>query len=116
MIAQSSGKIINISSIGGKHPSRGQTAYKASKAAVINLTACLAAEVKKFGVDVNCICPGGVDTDGFRTLFGAPEETGRTPMSLQAIADVALFLASDKSAALTGTAIDAFGLSSPIFR
>jgi 3-oxoacyl-[acyl-carrier protein] reductase len=116
MIAQESGKVINISSIGGKHPSAGQSAYKASKAAVISLTACLAAEVKRFGIDVNCICPGGVDTDGFRGLYGGQTPTGATPMSARAIADVAVFLASPKSAALTGTSIDAFGLSNPIFR
>jgi NAD(P)-dependent dehydrogenase (short-subunit alcohol dehydrogenase family) len=116
MIAASGGKIINISSIGGKHPSQGQTAYKASKAGVINFTACLAAEVKEFGIDVNCVCPGGTDTDGFRTLFGAPEKTGMAPMDAQAIADVVMFLASGASRALTGAAIDAFGRSSPIFR
>jgi NAD(P)-dependent dehydrogenase (short-subunit alcohol dehydrogenase family) len=116
MIAQSGGKIINISSIGGKRPSRGQTAYKASKAALINFTGCLAAEVKEFGIDVNCICPGGVDTAMYRSLFGSPQATENEPMAAQAIADVAIFLASDKSAALTGTSIDAFGMSSPIFR
>jgi 3-oxoacyl-[acyl-carrier protein] reductase len=116
MVAQSSGKIINISSIGGRHPSGGQTAYKPSKAALINLTACLAAEVKEFGIDVNCVCPGGVDTDGFRGLYGQKTPSGATPMSTQAIADLVIFLASDKSVALTGTSIDAFGPSNPIFR
>jgi NAD(P)-dependent dehydrogenase (short-subunit alcohol dehydrogenase family) len=75
----------------------------------------LAAEVKASGIDVNCICPGGVDTDGFRELYGSQNVAART-MPAQAIADVAIFLASDKSASLTGTSVDAFGLSSPIFR
>lgn len=115
MIQHRTGKIINISSIGGKYPSAGQTAYKASKSALISLTGCVAAEVKQHGIDVNCICPGGVDTDGFRTLFG-DAAARHNPMSSDAIADIALFLASDRSRALTGTSIDAFGLSSPIFR
>jgi NAD(P)-dependent dehydrogenase (short-subunit alcohol dehydrogenase family) len=115
MIQRRAGKIINISSIGGKYPSAGQTPYKTSKAALISLTGCVAAEVKQHGIDVNCICPGGVDTDGFRALFG-DAASRLNPMSSDAIADVALFLASDRSRALTGTSIDAFGLSSPIFR
>ena len=115
MIERQTGKIITISSIGGKYPSAGQTPYKASKAALINLTGCIAAEVKQHGIDVNCICPGGVDTEGFRALFG-PAAEGLNPMSPEAIADVVLFLASDKSRAVSGTSIDAFGLSSPIFR
>jgi 3-oxoacyl-[acyl-carrier protein] reductase len=116
MIAQSSGKIINISSVGGKHPNGGQTPYKASKAALIHLTACLAAEVKQFGIDVNCVCPGGVETEGFRQVFGDKNPGAWEPMPSQAIADVVIFLASDQSAALTGTSIDAFGSSNPIFR
>ncbi|MBS1877931.1 MAG: SDR family oxidoreductase [Actinobacteria bacterium] len=116
MISQSAGKIINLSSIGGKHPNAGQTPYKASKAAIINFTGCLAAEVKQHGIDVTCICPGGVDTDGFRELFGARGSGKFDPMSARVIAELALFLASDASGALTGTSIDAFGLSSPIFR
>ncbi len=116
MIERSAGKIINISSIGGKHPTGGQTAYKASKAAIINFTACLAAEVKRHGIDVNCINPGGVETEGFRGLFGGKAPGDWQPMPAEAIADVALFLASDSSRALTGTSIDAFGSSNPIFR
>lgn len=115
MIANGSGKVINISSIGGRKGTRGRTAYKATKAALINLTESVAAEVKQHGIDVNCICPGGVDTDGFRNSLGprAMEEIPYMPTS--AIADVALFLASDASAAIVGTSIDAFGGSSPIF-
>jgi NAD(P)-dependent dehydrogenase (short-subunit alcohol dehydrogenase family) len=113
MIAQSSGKIINISSMGGKHPSRAQTAYKASKAALLSLTSCLAAEVKQQGIDVTCICPGGVETEGFHMLFGAER---KAPISPESIASLAVFLASERGEALTGTSVDAFGLSNPIFR
>ena len=83
---------------------------------IINFTACLAGEVTPLGIDVNCINPGGVETEGFRGLFGARSPGAWEPMPAQAIADVALFLASDRSVALKGTSIDAFGSSSPIFR
>ena len=62
MIEQKSGKILNISSIGGRKGARSRTAYRATKAALISLTESLAAEVKQHGIDVNCICPGAVRT------------------------------------------------------
>lgn len=113
MIEQACGKIINISSIGGKVPTKSQTAYKASKAALISLTACLAAEVKPHGIDVMCVCPGGVETDGFHTLFG-PDRAA--PIAPDSIADVVMFLVSARGEVLSGTTVDAFGLSNPIFR
>jgi NAD(P)-dependent dehydrogenase (short-subunit alcohol dehydrogenase family) len=58
MIAQGSGKVINLASIGGRHGAAGRAPYRSTKAAVINFTECLAAEVKEFGIDVNAICPG----------------------------------------------------------
>jgi 3-oxoacyl-[acyl-carrier protein] reductase len=116
MIANGSGKIINISSIGAKNPTAGQSSYKPAKAALLSLTSCLAAEVKQHGIDVNCILPGGVDTDGFRSLYGAKDLSGHAPMPVEAIADIVVFLASERSQAITGTSVDAFGLSNPIFR
>lgn len=64
---------------------------------------------------MNCICPGSVDTDGYRQLMAS---RGRAPvaqaMRPEEIAEVALFLASDASSAITGTAIDAFGPANPL--
>src|SRR5262245_21683590 len=54
------GHVINVSSIGGRKGARGRSAYRASKAALINLTESLAAELAKDGIQVNCICPGVV--------------------------------------------------------
>ncbi len=113
MIAQRSGKIINLASIGGRHGAAGRAPYRATKAAIINLTECIAAEVKEFGIDVNAICPGAVETDMLQEITG-----GKMPahtMPPEDIAAVAVFLASDESRAVTGTAIDAFGSSNPIF-
>ena len=116
MIAQQSGKIINISSIGGRKGAKGRSAYRVTKAALISLTESVAAEVKRYGIDVNCICPGGVDTEGYREAF---QSQGRADnprlMASEEIAALALFLASDASSAITGAAIDAFGGTNPLF-
>lgn len=117
MIENGYGKIINISSIGGRRGSKGRSAYRAAKAGLISLTESVAAEVKPFGVDVNCICPGGVDTEGLREAFGDSIAL-EVPdlMDVSEIANVVAFLASDESSAITGTAIDAFGGTNPLFR
>ena len=113
MTAQKSGKIINIASIGGRIGAAGRTPYRPAKAAVISFTYCLAAEVKEFNIDVNAICPGAVETDMLSEIT-----EGKLPEHMMPPADiaaVAVFLASDESRAVTGTAIDAFGYSNPLF-
>ena len=63
------------------------------------------------------ICPGATDTEGFRSAF---DHKGRQQdanlMVPHEIAELALFLASEKSSAITGTAIHAFGATNPIFQ
>ena len=113
MIEQRSGKIINFSSLGGRIGAAGRTPYRSSKAAIINFNNCLAAEVKKFGIDVNTICPGSVETDMLFEITGG--EMPKHAMPPEDIAKVAVFLASDESIAITGTAIDAFGYGHPAF-
>ena len=117
MIARGSGKIINISSIGGTRGGAGRSAYRAAKAGLINLTECVAAEVKEFGIDVNCICPGATDTEGFRSAFDHKgKQQDANLMAPREIAELALFLASEKASAITGTSINAFGATNPIFQ
>jgi NAD(P)-dependent dehydrogenase (short-subunit alcohol dehydrogenase family) len=114
MVGRHAGKIINISSIGGRRGARGRGPYRAAKAGLINFTETLAAETRRSGINVNCICPGGVDTEMIRQISrGSP--TGQL-MRPEEIAAVALFLASDESSAITGTSIDAFGPSNALFR
>jgi 3-oxoacyl-[acyl-carrier protein] reductase len=115
MIERGSGTVINVSSIGGRKGSAGRTAYRAAKSGLINLTESVAAEAKPHGINVNCICPGPVDTEGFREAY--PERSSSlTLMRPEEIAEIAVFLASDASSAITGTAIDAFGNSNPLFQ
>jgi len=114
MIAQRSGKIINISSIGARYGAAGRSPYRSSKTALLQFTYCLAAEVKQYGIDVNAVCPGPTETRMMKDIARGnlfpdlirPEE----------IAEVVLFLASQESSAITGTALDAFGSNNPIFR
>lgn len=116
MIDNRFGKIVNISSIGGRKGGAGRTAYRVTKAALINLTESVAAEVKQYGIDVNCICPGGVDTEGFREAFGSRgRDENPKLMRPEEIAELAVFLMSGVSSAVTGAAIDAFGTTNPLF-
>ena len=116
MMQRNYGKVINISSIGGRKGSKGRSAYRATKAALISLTESVAAETKPYGIDVNCICPGGVDTEGYREAFrmrGKIDDPSL--MAPEEIAKLAVYLASDDSSSVTGAAIDAFGGSNPLF-
>jgi NAD(P)-dependent dehydrogenase (short-subunit alcohol dehydrogenase family) len=113
MMRQRSGKIINVASIGGRMGIAGIAAYGAAKAGLLHFTASLAAEVKRFGIDVNAVCPSGTDT---RMLHETGRAKGRTNLIRpEEIANVILFLVSPESSAITGTAIDAFGMSNPLF-
>ena len=56
------GSIVNISSLVGKTGNVGQANYSASKAGVIAFTKTAAKELGKFGIRVNCICPGFIQT------------------------------------------------------
>ena len=113
MISQHYGKIINIASIGGRKGAAGRIPYRPTKAAIINFTECLAAEVKEHNIDVNAICPGAVDTDMLREISGGRRGDADSP---EQIAAVAVFLACDEGRGVTGTAVDAFGDSNPLFR
>ncbi len=112
MTTQRYGRIINISSIGGRRGAAGRTPYRPTKAALINFTECLAGEVKKYGIDVNAVCPGPTNTDMLRDIAGGNVPPDAVPP--EDIASVILYLASDESSAITGTAVDAFGAANPI--
>ena len=82
MIARGWGRIINIASIIGQTGAFGQANYAAAKAGVIAFTKSVAQEVAKFGVTVNAICPGFVDTDMVASMPQAAKEAvkGRIPL------------------------------------
>jgi 3-oxoacyl-[acyl-carrier protein] reductase len=107
MIARREGVIVNVASISGvlgpeKFP--GFVSYNASKAAVIAMTEAMAVEVKGYGVRVNCVSPGSVDTKMWsEASSGAPAD-----MTPEEVAEVILFLASDASRPMNGRNVDVY--------
>ena len=119
MLPRNYGRIINISSVEGKHGKPVLTAYVAAKHAINGLTKAAAKEVGTQGVTVNAICPGLVITDIIRdngpataqamgitfdemvALFAA-ESAIKRPNTLDEVAAVAVLLASDVGAGITG--------------
>ncbi|MCC5466512.1 3-oxoacyl-ACP reductase family protein [Pelosinus baikalensis] len=74
MLKKKSGRIINISSISGATGIAGQTNYSSSKAALFGFTRSLAKEVASYGICVNTIAPGGVETDMTSSLTDKQKE------------------------------------------
>lgn len=117
MKAQGDGRIINFSSTAGLTVSTlGGAHYTASKHAVVGLTKAVAKEGGQFGVRVNAVCPGLIDTEMVRETIdvqtirkyeqffpiarlGNPKE----------VAELVLFLASDRSAYITGVSLNISG-------
>ena len=114
MKARDSGRIINISSIGGLRGIATQSVYCASKAGVIALTKALALELAPHGIHVNAIAPGHTATPGNEILrtdsafatrveaIAARTPSGRTWSEPDDMARAALFLACDDSRAMHG--------------
>ena len=114
MMQRKYGKIVNISSNSGFGIACwGETAYAASKAGVIQLTKSAALELGKYGINVNCVAPGAIDTEMLRgdltdEKYAELIEGRKKISSLGAIgkpedvANVVLFFASDDSRFITG--------------
>lgn len=109
MLAAGSGKIVNVAAMGGLAGGADMGAYAASKSAAIRLTESMAAELRDKDINVNCVMPGTLDTPANRaSMPGADPKRWVAP---EALADVILFLASDRARALNGAAIPVVGLS-----
>ena len=115
MYRNRTGSVINISSIGGRQGAKFRGPYRASKAALLNLNETMAAEAHEFGVRVNAICPGSVETNMMHEITTDEPNSIHDWMLPEEIAAVTVFLASEESSSITGTAIDAFGQSNPLF-
>ncbi len=115
LIIPNKGKIINMSSVVGQSGNFGQTNYSAAKAGIVGFTKSLSKEVGRFGVTVNAVAPGFIKTRLTESIpdklkgqikmltslgrFGEPEE----------VAELILFLASDKASFITGSVINIDG-------
>ena len=115
LLIPNQGKIVSISSIVGERGNFGQTNYAAAKAGVIGFTKSLAKELGRFGVRVNAICPGLIET---RMMEGMPDQVKEMVKRLtslgrfgkpEEVANLVAFLASDESSFVTGATIDITG-------
>jgi 3-oxoacyl-[acyl-carrier protein] reductase len=115
MMRQREGRIINVSSVVGILGNPGQANYVAAKAGVIGLTKSMARELAVRGILVNAIAPGFIETDMTQKLNDDVRNQMQTQIPLQRfgspedIANVALFLASEQSAYITGQVISVDG-------
>ena len=116
MIEQKGGTIINISSVVSRHPNPMVIAYSAAKAAVNNLTVSLANAWAKHNIRVNAIIPGSIVTEKYHLDVPREAEDGTPlppltiPGSVDDVANMALFLASDASRHVSGECIGVMGI------
>ncbi|MDA3944492.1 MAG: 3-oxoacyl-[acyl-carrier-protein] reductase [Bacteroidetes bacterium] len=115
MIKQRTGSIINMSSVVGVNGNAGQSNYSASKAGMIGFTKSMAAELGSRNVRCNAIAPGFIETemthklpDDVRTQWVSTIPLKRSGKP-EDVADVAVFLASELSAYVTGQVISVCG-------
>jgi 3-oxoacyl-[acyl-carrier protein] reductase len=115
MMAQRSGVIVNVSSLSGIMGLPGQTNYAAAKGGVNAFTKALAQEVARFGIRVNAVAPGLVDTEMAAQIPAAQRERllSSIPMGRMAtpeeVAAAVKFLASDDASYITGQIIQVTG-------
>jgi 3-oxoacyl-[acyl-carrier protein] reductase len=115
MMRRRSGRIINVSSVAAEHVNPGQTNYAASKGAINSFTRALAVELASRNVTVNAIAPGFIETDMSAAVRNKAGDLLKKMIPMRRVgvpedvAKVALFLASDDSAYLTGQVITVDG-------
>ena len=115
MMKQRYGRIINMSSVVGIHGNIGQANYSASKGGIIALTKSLAKELASRNILVNAIAPGFIDTDMTNVLGDSTREAilKQIPLAkmgdIEDIANLVVFLSSDKAKYITGQVIGVDG-------
>jgi NAD(P)-dependent dehydrogenase (short-subunit alcohol dehydrogenase family) len=102
-----SGRIVAIASRAAAEPGPNVGAYSASKAALVSVVQTVAAENRDLGITANSILPGTIDTAANRE-WGKPDDIAKW-VSPARIASLAVYLASDAAADITGAAIPVYG-------
>jgi NAD(P)-dependent dehydrogenase (short-subunit alcohol dehydrogenase family) len=118
MLPQKHGSIVNLSSALGRIGTPGASVYVASKHAVEGLTKCAALEAVAFGVRVNAVAPGPIETEMINRFTGGSADAKASFISQipaarigtpEEIAQTILFIASDKALYMTGASIPVDG-------
>ena len=115
MIHHQSGRIINISSIAGRHAMPTRAAYSAANAGIESFTRTMAKELGVHGITVNAVSPGTTETPRFRSRTKEVREGAARSIALhrfaepEDIAHAVLFLASDRAGYINGAVIDVDG-------
>lgn len=115
MISKKFGKIVNVSSMWGLVGSSMEVCYSASKASLIGFTKALAKEVGPSNINVNCVCPGVINTpmNARLTKEDLTDLASETPLNRigkpEEVADLVYFLASENSKFITGQVISCDG-------
>lgn len=115
MLKQRYGSIINVSSVVGKMGNAGQTNYAASKAGIIGFTKSLAKELGSRNIRCNAIAPGLIETDMISSVTEEVKIKIKDNIPLRRfgntkdVANLVVFLASDKSSYITGQVINVCG-------
>lgn len=116
MVAQNGGKIVNISSDAGRVGEVRQAVYSGAKAAVIGFSKAIAKEMGRYGIHVNCVCPGFTKTPATTERLDADTEARIVrlyPLRKLGVPDdiakVVTFLASDGASHVTGQTISVSG-------
>lgn len=112
MKSQRWGRIVNVSSISGKEPTKGSMASNITKSSVISFSKSLALEVASYGILVNCVCPGRIvsgQTKRMLTSDARNKIAGEIPLrrfgTPQEVAAMVLFLSSRRASYITGAAV-----------
>jgi 2-hydroxycyclohexanecarboxyl-CoA dehydrogenase len=115
MMERGGGSIVNIASDAGRVGSLGETVYSGAKGGLIAFTKALARETARYGIHVNCVCPGPTDTPLMAAVPDKVKEalTKAIPMRRlgqpEEVADAVLFFAGDGASYVTGQVLSVSG-------